>query len=356
MVFRRQNQANSHIKMKNNQSDVNSRFVSVRAPARLHLGFLDMHGGLGRKFGSLGLSITGVDTSLVAEYADDIDICGPSSKRAENYAEQVLSHFGIDGGVKMSIKSAIPEHSGLGSGTQLSLAVASAIVKLYELPDQQAGRLAAMLHRGARSGIGIGTFMHGGFIVDGGRGENTEVPPVISHMPFPEHWRVVLIFDDEAEGINGVPERRAFNTLEPMIETTSAMLCRLTLMQALPAISEIDCSKFGEAITQIQNIVGDYFADAQGGRYTSPLLQGVLEAMANEGATGMGQSSWGPTGFALFPDETIAFQALKKCREQWQSEPRLRFVMSKASNSQATISVNNTKPMLQNEDLKANNL
>ena len=330
--------------------------MSVCAPARLHLGFLDMHGGLGRKFGSLGLSISDVETSLLAEYADDINITGPSSERAENYAEQVLSHFGIDGGVKMTIKSGIPEHAGLGSGTQLSLAVASAIVKLYELPEQQVGRLAAMLHRGARSGVGIGTFMHGGFVVDGGRGENTLVPPVISHMPFPEHWRIVLIFDDAAEGINGVPERRAFNTLPPMDEATSGTLCRLTLMQALPAISESDCASFGQAITQIQNIVGDYFADAQGGRFTSPLLKPVLEAMANEGATGIGQSSWGPTGFAIFPDERMAFQAIKKRRDEWKSESRLRFVMSKACNNQAIITVNSAKPTLQNENLKTNNL
>lgn len=341
--------------MKNIQSNVKIRSVRVLAPARLHLGFLDMHGGLGRKFGSLGLSITDVETSLIAGYADDIDITGSSSKRATDYAEQVLSHFGIDGGVKMSITSAIPEHSGLGSGTQLSLAVATAISRLYELPEQQPGGLAAMLHRGARSGIGIGTFMHGGFIVDGGRGRNTEVPPVISHMSFPEHWRIVLIFDDEAEGINGVPERRAFNTLPPMDDAISGALCRLTLMQALPAISENDCARFGEAITQIQNIVGDYFSQVQGGHYTSPFMKAILEEMEQLGASGLGQSSWGPTGFAIFPDETMAFQALKKIRDEWQSESRLRFVMSKACNSPAIISVSDATSTLQNEDLKVNN-
>jgi beta-ribofuranosylaminobenzene 5'-phosphate synthase len=333
-----------------------SRYVSIHAPARLHLGFLDMHGGLGRKFGSLGLSISGVETSILAEYSDDIDVVGPSAKRAENYAEQVLSHFGIDGGVKMTINTAIPEHSGLGSGTQLSLAVATAIVNLYQLPEQSAGRLAAMLHRGARSGIGIGTFMHGGFIVDGGRGENTEVPPVISHMDFPEHWRIVLIFDDEAEGINGVPERRAFNTLPPMNEETAGLLSRLTLMQALPAITENNCQQFGSAITQIQNIVGDYFGEAQGGRYTSPLLKPLLEAMENEGATGWGQSSWGPTGFAIFPNETMAFQAMKKVRDEWQSESRLRFILSKACNHKASVSIDSIKPPQQEKNLQANNL
>ena len=175
-------------------------------------------------------------------------------------------------------------------------------------------------------------------------------------MPFPEHWRIVLIFDDEAEGINGVPERRAFNTLSPMSEEIAGLISRLTLMQALPAISENDCSKFGQAITRIQNLVGDYFAEAQGGRFTSPLLKPVLDSMASDGATGFGQSSWGPTGFALFPDETMAFQAMKKRRDEWQSESRLRFVMSKACNKSASISIDSTRPEQQDKNLKANNL
>ena len=337
--------------MDTTQTNLDPRFVSVRAPGRLHLGFLDMHGGFGRKFGSLGLSISDIETSLIAEYADDINIVGPSSTRASNYAEQILSHFGINGGVKMVIKSAIPEHAGLGSGTQLSLAVASAITRLYDL-SVEPENLAAILHRGARSGIGIGTFMHGGFIVDAGRGKNTDVPPVISHIPFPEHWRIVLIFDDGTEGINGVPERRAFNTLPPMDDVTIGLLCRLTLMQVLPSICENDCIQFGAAITQIQNIIGDHFAQVQGGRYTSPFLEPILRELEQEGATGFGQSSWGPTGFAFFSNETSAFQALKKLRKNWQSESRLRFTMNRACNSEAMISESKTRPSLKDENIK----
>ena len=335
--------------MNKNQPDLISKYVSVFAPARLHLGFLDMHGGLDRKFGSLGVSINGIGTSLIAEYADDIDIKGPSSERAINFAEQVLTHFGINGGIKMSINSAIPEHAGLGSGTQLSLAVASAITHLYQLPSHDPTNLAALLHRGARSGIGIGTFKYGGFIVDGGRGENTDVPPVINHLPFPENWRIILIFDDEAEGINGVPERRAFNTLPPMSEENSGLLCRLTLMQVLPAIMENNCAYFGEAITRIQNIIGDYFTQVQGGRYTSPFLKSILDTLTTKGATGVGQSSWGPTGFAIFPDETLAFQALKHIRDEWQHEKRLNFIMTKVCNEKAAISVSETRPIHRDE-------
>ena len=340
----------------NKKINAKSKYVSVRAPARLHLGFLDMCGDLGRKFGSLGLSITNVETSITASYADDIDIKGVFLERAENYAEQILSHFGIDGGVELSINSTIPEHAGLGSGTQLSLAIASAITNLYELPQYHASHLAAILHRGARSGIGIGTFMHGGFVVDGGRGEKTEVPPVITHLSFPEHWRIILVFDDEVEGINGAQERRAFNTLPTMEKDISATLCRLTMMQALPAIVEQDCSQFGSAITEIQNIIGDYFSIAQGGRYTSPFLKSILDTMGNMSATGMGQSSWGPTGFAIFPNETIAFRALKKIRDEWKAQSRLRFVLSEGFNRQAEISVSEKKTSIKNENMKVKNL
>ncbi len=347
---------NINNKQSSKQASKQSGRVSVCAPARLHLGFLDLHGGFERKFGSLGLSITNVATALTAEYADDIAITGSAAARATNYAEQVLSHFGINGGVKMSISAAIPEHAGLGSGTQLSLAVASSIAALYGLTEQNPNRLAAILHRGARSGIGIGTFMHGGFIVDGGRGKHTEVPPVVSRMPFPEHWRIVLIFDDAAQGINGVPERRAFNTLPPMDAAMSGLLCRLTLMEVLPAISEKNCARFGHAITQIQNITGDYFAAVQGGRYTSPFLQPMLDIMQHAGATGMGQSSWGPTGFAFFPNETMAYLALKNAREEWRSESRLRFVMSGACNTKAKIALSDANLPLLSETLKVNNL
>ena len=322
-----------------------TKFVTVRAPARLHLGFLDMHGGLDRKFGSLGVAIKGIETALVAEYADDIEITGPCAERASIYAEQLLSHFGINGGVRMQIETAIPEHAGLGSGTQLSLAVASAIAQLYQL-DSEPQQLATILHRGARSGIGIGTFTYGGFIVDAGRGPETVVPPVISHMSMPEHWRILLVFDNASQGINGVPERRAFSTLPPLDAQAAGLLCRLTLMQALPAIAENDCKRFGEAITRIQTIIGDYFAQVQGGRFTSPYMADILGRMQAMGATGSGQSSWGPTGFAIFPNETKAFQALKQIREEWRNESRLQFMLTEARNQRASITETTTRPVL----------
>jgi beta-ribofuranosylaminobenzene 5'-phosphate synthase len=46
--------------------------VRVVAPARLHLGFLDLHGGLGRKFGSLGVTLDEPRTALTVRRAETL--------------------------------------------------------------------------------------------------------------------------------------------------------------------------------------------------------------------------------------------------------------------------------------------
>ncbi|OGT32771.1 MAG: hypothetical protein A2W28_02875 [Gammaproteobacteria bacterium RBG_16_51_14] len=310
--------------------------VEVIAPARLHLGFMDMHGGIGRNYGSLGLCLSEICTHLSARTADTLRVVGPSSERAQKYAERTLTHYDIKSGIDITIHEAIPEHAGLGSGTQLSLAVATAITKLYDL-DATVNELAGLHQRGARSGIGVGTFSMGGFLVDGGLGIHTDIPPIISHNDFPLEWRILLIFDEQRQGVSGSPERAAFKQLAPMDERVSQSLCRLVLMQALPALVEQDCKLFGEAITVIQETVGDHFADVQGGRYSSPLVSMILPWLKEQGATGVGQSSWGPTGFALFANETEAFQVMRKAREYWRDKSGLGLMLCRARNSKADI-------------------
>jgi len=322
---------------KYNQSAEHST-VSVIAPARLHLGFVDMHGGLGRSFGSLGLCLADIVTHVIAFQSTDVIIQGPSSNRASVYAGRMLEYLGIKQGVEISILEAIPEHAGLGSGTQLSLAVGTAIARLYD-KGITTREIAHVMERGARSGIGVGTFSQGGFLVDGGRGDTTEVPPIISHLDFPEAWRILLVFDQEMQGINGLREKEAFEQLPPMDKRTTESLCRLTLMQVLPALVEEDCQRFGSAITEIQQHVGDHFAVVQGGRYCSQYVAEVLTWLTRQGATGIGQSSWGPTGFAIFANETQAYQALKQARDRWQTESRLAFGICRANNTKAEIRI-----------------
>lgn len=325
-------------KQPESEQSTSQGIVHVIAPARLHLGFIDMHGGLGRNFGSLGLSLTEIYTHVTAIASTDVVIQGPSSHRASVYAGRILEHLNIQSGASITIHKSIPEHAGLGSGTQLSLAVGTAIATLYD-KSISPREIANVMERGARSGIGVGTFSTGGFLVDGGRGENTEVPPIISHLNFPDAWRLLLVFDNRLQGVHGNTESVAFQNLPPMAEQTTEYLCRLTLMQLLPALAEENCDLFGAAITELQEYVGDHFAPAQGGRYCSQVVAQILPWLLEQGAKGIGQSSWGPTGFALFANETQAYHALKQAREKWQNESSIEFKVCRARNQKAEIRI-----------------
>lgn len=273
--------------------------IEVTCTARLHLGFLDLNGSLGRQFGSIGVALDAPATRLSLRVARETSVTGPERERAAQFLASMTNSLRVPGAHALHLEQAVPAHAGLGSGTQLALAVASAVRRLHGLPPDTEGD-AARLGRGARSGIGVGLFTHGGLVVDGGVAPGAEAPPpLLAHMAVPESWRVLLLLDPAREGLSGQRERRAFAELGPMTQAASAEICRLTLMQALPGVREDDLAAFGAAITRVQAILGDHFAPAQGGRFTSSAVGATLDALAAAGATGIGQSSWGPTGFAL---------------------------------------------------------
>lgn len=275
------------------------REVEVACTARLHLGFLDLNGGLGRRFGSVGLALDAPVTRLSLSVSEETDVSGPERKRAAHLLAAMAHALRLRGGHTLRLEQAIPSHAGLGSGTQLALAVASAVRRLHGLAPDIRGD-AARLGRGGRSGIGVGLFAHGGLVVDGGVVPDAEAPPpLLAHIGVPASWRVLLLLDPAHEGLSGQQEKHAFSVLRPMSPVVSAEICRLTLMQVLPGVQEDDLGVFGAAITRIQAILGDHFRPAQGGRFTSRAVAGALDALAAAGATGIGQSSWGPTGFAF---------------------------------------------------------
>ncbi len=286
--------------------------VSVAASARLHLGFLDMNGGLGRKFGGVGLALDAPATRLTLTRAKTNVVEGPESARALTLLESAQKGLGVEARHQLIIQEAIPAHAGFGSGTQLALAVTAALRRLEDLPHDPAAD-AALMARGARSGLGAGLFAQGGVVVDGGRGPNTTTPPVIARAEFPQDWRVLVVCDPESVGLHGADEREAFAELPPFGAATSGEICRLVLMQALPALAEKELAPFGAAITRIQEIIGDYFAPAQGGRrFTSARVEAMVGRLLADGAAGGGQTSWGPTGFAFVESEAAARRLLAR--------------------------------------------
>jgi beta-RFAP synthase len=269
------------------------------------MGFLDLGGSLGRKFGSIGVGIDEIATRLCLEPAARLEVTGPDAARARRAAQTMASNVGHELPARIYVEAAIPHHAGLGSGTQLALAIGLGLSRLHGLGFEP-GDIAAMIGRGARSGIGIAVFEQGGLVVDAGRGDRTRIPPVIARLAMPPDWRFIIVLDQNDEGLHGVQEVEAFKSLPVFPAEEAARLCHLLLMRGLPAVLEKDIHAFGAVIAELQASVGDHFAPVQGGRFTSPRVRAALEFLADHGAVGIGQSSWGPTGFCLVESPAMA--------------------------------------------------
>src|SRR3954469_24666931 len=167
--------------------------VRVEAPARLHLGMLDVVGGGARRFGGLGVAVSAPTAVVEASAADELTVEGPDAQRALAVARRCRERLGV-GGARIRVVEAIPPHVGLGSGTKLALAVTAALAALAgRSPAPQAGprlagrgarsgggpwaragrspdpqAVARFAGRGARSAVGLWTFALGGLVVEGG--------------------------------------------------------------------------------------------------------------------------------------------------------------------------------------------
>lgn len=305
-----------------------SNSVIIHVPARLHLGFLDLNGGVGRRFGSVGLPLSEPETVVTLSRARETLVEGSESKRAGDHLAALCRHLGIRGHHHLVIERAIPRHSGLGSGTQIALAVAAALRTLHRLPLDIGGD-ATLLERGARSGVGIASFERGGVIIDAGKGDSSQPPPVVARLPFPDEWRVLLIFDRAEHGLHGDDEIAAFRALPPFPATSAGEICRQVLMGVMPGLVERDLPAFGAAITAIQTLVGTHFAPAQGGVFTSKNVETLASRLAEAGAVGIGQSSWGPTGFAFAPTPDSAMEMVDAVRSSMPGDTEIRIVQGR---------------------------
>jgi beta-ribofuranosylaminobenzene 5'-phosphate synthase len=294
--------------------------VTVSVAARLHLGFLDLHGGLGRRFGGIGLAISQLGTRITIAPSTHMQVDGPESERARTYLDTMRRVLELSGAYRLTVEEAVPPHAGLGSGTQIALAIAAGVRRLHDLPLDVTGD-AVRLGRGGRSGIGIGLFERGGLVVDGGRGAKDSPAPIICHVPVPESWGVLAVLDPSRRGLHGADEATAFATLPPFPEEEAGRLCRLVLMKALPCLVECDLVGFAAAMAEVQNRLGDYYAPRQGGsRFTSPAVATALALLEREGALGIGQSSWGPTGFAFAQSNAEATRLAMLLRQKPEGE------------------------------------
>ncbi len=285
----------------------------IEAPSRLHLGLIDMHGGLGRIDGGVGITLEDPKTLLEVTYSPSIQVHGtdPGSVNVvRDVAARLLSHLSIQTGADITILSSYDRHIGLGSGTSLALSTAHALCRLYE-KEVPIRSLSRVVGRGGTSGIGTAAFERGGFIIDGGHSfgksgeKNTYSPssasrgiqpgPVTVSHEFPNEWKFCIAIPSVPPGAHGAIEQDIFTRFCPVPLTEVREICHEVLMRMLPAVADRDIDQFGRSINSLQNL---------GFKKRELSLQpeyypGLLEEMRCAGAAGAGMSSFGPALFAV---------------------------------------------------------
>jgi beta-ribofuranosylaminobenzene 5'-phosphate synthase len=249
-----------------------------------------------RFYGSLGVGIEEPRIEVEAESSDSLDVTGESVVESKAFAQTVLKHYKLKG-AKICVRSVSQRHAGLGSTTQLSLSVATAITRSYGLNINPV-ELATILGRGKQSAVGTYVFQKGGFVVEGGWGEKTSFPPQLFSCPFPEDWRFLVIVPPRG-GLDETQENGTFAKMKPVETDLVNEACFRVLMGMAPAVLEENIQAFGENLTKLQEIVGRMFSQVQGGVFR-PDSAALIKKLKEMGAAGVGQSSWGPAVYALF--------------------------------------------------------
>jgi len=291
--------------------------IRVAAPSRLHFGLLSLGGAGTRRFGGIGLMVQAPGVRVAVRPAADWSAEGPLAERALIFAQRfAAASEGIEPH-HILIEQCAPEHAGLGTGTQLAMAVGRSLATSAGL-KLDAVELGRRVGRGQRSALGIHGFAQGGLLVDGGKAVATAVAPLVARHDFPEIWQVLLILPAWAQGLHGTAERQAFQQLldTGTAAATTDALCRLALLGLLPALVERDLAGFGEALHEFNARVGEAFAPVQGGVYAHPRLAELVAFLRAQGARGVGQSSWGPAIFAVWTEDAAADLA-RRVRERF---------------------------------------
>ncbi len=318
--------------------------LRVTAPCRLHLGQLDLNGSLGRMYGGIGVALDGPRIVLRAERRDELVVEGFDTARVTDLARTFVDKAQIRAGARIVVQESITAHIGLGSGTLLSLSVGSALSALYNL-KLTTEDVARMMLPGDKCDVCVGIFKSGGLVVASGvprefdwPGAEGYVPPTIFQRPFPQDWRFIVVTPETATQSGQTRHGISIDMTPAIAPEDVGLVCRLLVMQLLPAVIEGNIDEFGQALTEMQWTIGKQFAPFQGGLYSHPSAEGIVRLLLGNGATGAGQSSWGPTVYAVVEGDDAAEHLEATVREYLaEASVRARVRCLKVRNSGATV-------------------
>jgi beta-RFAP synthase len=282
--------------------------VQVSAASRLHFGMVSFGSTGVPQFGGVGVMIDEGALQLTFEPANQFSATGPLAPRIYAAMPAICERLDLDGvpDCKINVCRAPGEHLGLGTGTQLHLSLAAGLSawlgRSYSAPEE----LVGWAGRAARSSVGSYGFLEGGLIVERGKISDEPLGQLAARRELPAGWCFGLICPPGERGLSGEGEQQAFRELPPIPLERTEELWTLVFKRMLPALDAHDFGAFSEALTWFNHVSGLGFAARQRGAYASPRIAELVETIRGLGVRGIGQSSWGPTVFALFEHEQSA--------------------------------------------------
>jgi len=320
--------------------------VEVRTPARFHVGMFSFGDPRVRSFGGTGLMLDGPGVTLRIDRSATFSAAGPLADRAVGFARDCCRawHLPADIACHVEVTGAPRSHVGLGSGTQLALAVAAGVETLFvtgrsggsgvggerRFSSDDAFRLAGGVARGRRSSVGIHGFASGGLLVEAGRldtgktgietiaGSAMAGSPLIARIALPPGWRGVLAIERNTAGLHGEAEREAFRALPPVERGVTAELVRIAVMEMIPAAAEGRFAEFAAAFQAYGRLAGVPFELASRRLPFHGTILRLIDRFAALGVDGAAQSSWGPAVLGCCESETVARGVVAAlAREGW---------------------------------------
>ncbi len=285
----------------------------IETSSRLHFGIIDMSREFIYQYGALGLMIKGgfkieinpVDEGFTVEA--DPDVVNEINK----ICKKLKKHYELNDGYHIKVLRKVPRHIGLGSTTQLHMGVSSGILKLAG-HDVSLKEIAGVVGRSRYSAIGTYGFKYGGFILEGGKVLSEEIPPLLTRMDVPEHWRFVIVSPKNVEAYDEDEERPIMDEMKVDMEFPQN-ICHHIVMGILPSLKSKDIEDFGFHLSKLQRLVGESFEPFQGGVFHPAISEVIAEL--DKVTHGAGQSSWGPTAYGLIEAEKA--DKIKKHMVKW---------------------------------------
>jgi beta-ribofuranosylaminobenzene 5'-phosphate synthase len=305
--------------------------VRITTPCRIHLSLIDENGYTGRVDGGIGLLLDRPNVILeVSNHAEEFKIEAHKYYRESievinEQASKIFKAFNISNkNFHFNLRRYYPSHVGLGSKTQLSLAIASAITRLKNIQNASVERLTKLVERGGTSGIGWRGFEKGGFILDAGhdfgkgKEKETFLPSsasktanpalTILRYPLPEHWRFLLVIPNIKKGAYGDEEVSIFQKHAPIPRNEVNEVSHQIIMKVIPGLIKGDLMCFGDGIKRIQNI-GFKKVEIS---LQDDTVKRLLSFFEEKGVKAYAMSSFGPSIVAITESDQEAQQLLKK--------------------------------------------